>query len=55
MKVCVVDILVQVSGIAFMGEGGEERKVIGDVPFVDVDYIFRSIVYESGDMVENLL
>ena len=32
------------SGVAFVGEGGEEREVVGEVPVVDVDYIFRSVV-----------
>ena len=27
------------SGVAFVGEGGEEREVVGEVPVVDVDYI----------------
>ena len=40
------------SGVAFMGEGGEERKVVGDVSLVDVDYIFRSVV-DGRDHVES--
>lgn len=37
------------SGVAFVGEGGEEREVVGEVPVVDVDYIFRSVV-DAGIM-----
>ena len=40
------------SVVAFMGEGGEERKVVGDVPLVNVDYIFGSIV-DGRDHVES--
>ena len=40
------------SGVAFVGEGGEEREVVGDVSVVDVDYIFRSVV-DGRDHVES--
>ena len=43
--------LVEVAGVSFMGQGGEEGNVVAKMAGIDVDHIFPGIV-DGRDQVE---
>ena len=51
MQVHVIDVLVQVPWISFVGKGGEEGQIVRDVACIDINNICLGVV-DGGNHIK---